>query len=96
MKLPGSLDSNRRLSSWIEIMPNGLIVLHTGKVEIGQGILTALRQMAADELCIALDQIEIVSATTSEGLDEAVTSGSRSIEESGLAIRHACAGVRSL
>ena len=96
MKLPGSLDSNRRLSSWVEVMPTGLIHLHTGKVEIGQGILTALRQMAADELCISLEQIEIISATTAEGLDEAVTSGSRSIQESGLAIRHACACVRSL
>ena len=96
MSLPGSLELNKRLSSWVEIVPKGIIKLHTGKVEIGQGILTALRQIAADELCITLEQIEIISATTSEGLDEAVTSGSRSVQESGLAIRHACACVRSL
>ena len=96
MTLPGSLELNRRLSSWIEIQTQGLIALHTGKVEIGQGILTAIRQMAADELGISLEQIEVISATTSEDLDEAVTSGSRSIQESGLAIRHACACIRSL
>ena len=96
MSLPGSLELNRNLSSWVEIVPKGFIKIHTGKVEIGQGILTALRQIAADELCITLEQIEIISATTSKGLDEAVTSGSRSVQESGLAIRHACACVRSL
>ena len=48
--LPGSLARNLRLSRWLSILPEGRVLLRTGKVEIGQGVLTALRQIAADEL----------------------------------------------
>ena len=46
VKLPGSLDTNRRLSSWIRIAPDGSVRIMPGKVEIGQGIVTALSQIA--------------------------------------------------
>ena len=48
-KLPGSLASNPRLGDWLRIESDSTVVASTGKVEIGQGILTALRQVIADE-----------------------------------------------
>ncbi len=94
--LPGSLKANSRLSQWIEITPNGRITIRTGKVEIGQGILTALSQIAADELDVALWRVGVRSASTDISPNEGVTSGSRSITESGLALRHVCAAARSI
>src|SRR5712672_3040983 len=49
-RLPGSLNNNRSLDAWLRIGADGAITLLTGKVEIGQGIGTALMQIAADEL----------------------------------------------
>src|SRR5215218_5823653 len=96
VKLPGSLASNPRLADWLRINANGTVTASTGKVEIGQGILTALRQVIADELDVAPERIELLTATTAHGPDEGITSGSRSIEESAVALRYACAEAREL
>src|SRR3954469_818550 len=96
IKLPGSLASNPRLADWLRINANGTVTASTGKVEIGQGILTALRQVVADELDVAPHRIELLTATTAHGPDEGITSGSRSIEESAVALRYACAEAREL
>ena len=92
--LPPSLAVNPQLSSWIAFADNGRVQIRSGKVEIGQGIRTALAQIAAEELCVALHMIEMVPTRTGLSPDEAVTSGSLSIQESGHAIRHLCADVR--
>jgi len=67
-----------------------------GKVEIGQGILTALVQMVAEELDIR--RVAHPPGTGEHGAepDEGITSGSRSIQDSGLALRHAAAEARDL
>ncbi|HEY4253055.1 MAG TPA: molybdopterin cofactor-binding domain-containing protein [Roseomonas sp.] len=95
-RLPGSLAANPRLSRWIRIHPEGHVTLRPGKVEIGQGILTALAQIAADELDVAPNRLRLVPASAPSSPDEGVTSGSRSIQDSGMAIRHVCAAVRGL
>ncbi len=95
-KLPGSLETNRRLDRWLRINSDGTVTVTPGKVEIGQGILTALVQMVAEELDISVSRIRLLPATTAQSPDEGVTSGSRSIQESGLALRHAAAEVRGL
>ncbi len=95
-KLPGSLDTNPRLERWLSINADGTVTLTTGKVEIGQGILTALIQMTAEELDIDVSRIRLKPASTAFSPDEGITSGSRSIQDSGLALRHAAAEVRDL
>ena len=95
-KLPGSLETNRRLDSWLRINRDGTVTVYTGKVEIGQGITTALTQVVADELDVAIERIRLKTAATVRGPDEGITSGSRSIEESAVALRYACAEVREL
>ena len=95
-KLPGSLETNRRLDDWLAINRDGTVTVYTGKVEIGQGITTALTQVVADELDVALESIRLETAATQRGPNEGITSGSRSIQESAVALRYACAEVREL
>lgn len=95
-KLPsvGSLQKYRALDAWLRIGTDGTVTVFTGKVEIGQGILTVIAQIAADELDIDLSRIRVVSGDTSNCPDEGWTAGSLSVEESGLAVRHAAAEAR--
>jgi CO/xanthine dehydrogenase Mo-binding subunit len=95
-RLPGSLNANRILSQWITFADAKRVTIHPGKVEIGQGILTALAQIAADELDVSFERVDVKAAATDESPDEGVTSGSRSVVDSGMAIRHACAAARSI
>lgn len=95
-KLPGSLNTNRRLNQWLRFNPDQTVTIYTGKVEIGQGIVTAMAQIAAEELDIALTRVRMVSGDTAQTPDEGQTSGSRSIDEGGSAMRYACAEARSL
>src|ERR1700746_512099 len=94
--LPFSLRNNRRLEGWIRLDPDDMVVVFTGKAELGQGILTALAQIAAEELDVELEKIRMVSADTSRGPDEQYTYGSQSVEQSGSAIRAASAETRGI
>src|SRR5258708_3969604 len=95
-KLPPSLAANPNLSSWIKISAEGHLVISPGKVEIGQGIVTALAQIAADELDVGFARVRMVRASTAGSPNEGVTSGSLSVQHSGRAIRFACAEIRKL
>jgi nicotinate dehydrogenase subunit B len=95
-KLPGSLETNRNLDQWLTINADGTVTLRPGKVEIGQGILTALVQIVAEELDVSLERIRLVTAATTLSPNEGITSGSRSIQESGIALRFAAAEAREL
>jgi CO/xanthine dehydrogenase Mo-binding subunit len=95
-RLPGSLNGNRLLSAWLRVNPNGTVTVFTGKVEFGQGIASALAQVAADELDVGYRRINMVTADTSLTPDEGFTAGSQSIEQSGTAIRFACAEARQM
>ena len=95
-RLPGSLQVNRRLAQWLTLRADGVVEVRSGKVEIGQGILTALAQIVACELDVALRRIHMIPASTATSPDEAVTSGSLSVQESGSALRFAAAEARAL
>ena len=95
-RLPGSLNTNRMLDGWLRINPNGTVTVFTGKCELGQGILTALAQIASDELDVAYERIEMVSADTARTPNEGMTAGSQSVENSGTALRFACAEARQI
>src|SRR3981189_110476 len=94
--LPPSLAANPNLSSWIKISAEGHVVVSPGKVEIGQGIVTALAQIAADELDVDIGRVRMIRASTAASPNEGVTSGSLSVQQSGRAIRQACAEVRQI
>jgi nicotinate dehydrogenase subunit B len=92
-QLPGSLSNNRMLDAWIRIDADGTATVFTGKVELGQGILTALAQIAAEELDLPLARVTMIPGDTGRTPNEGVTSGSQSIENSGTALRLAAAEV---
>jgi nicotinate dehydrogenase subunit B len=95
-KLRGSLANNRMLDAWLRINADGSATIFSGKVELGQGISTALAQIAAEELDLPLARISIICGDTAQTPDEGYTSGSQSIEYGGTAIRLACAEARAL
>ena len=95
-KLPPTLAANPRLDRWVSVNSDGTVTVRTGKVEIGQGIVSAMAQVAAEELDIDYSRIRMTPADTLLSPNEGSTSGSRSIEEGGGALRQACAEVRDV
>jgi CO/xanthine dehydrogenase Mo-binding subunit len=95
-KLPGSLDANPMLDSWIRIDAKGAITLFTGKAELGQGVKTALIQIAAEQLYVEPARISLITADTRRTPDEGYTAGSNSMKDSGTAIMNAAAQVREI
>ncbi len=89
-----SLETYPQIDNWITINEDRSISVFSGKVELGQGIATALAQIAAEELDVALQRIRLVMADTQRTPDEGGTTGSRSLETSGVAIRSAAAAAR--
>jgi CO/xanthine dehydrogenase Mo-binding subunit len=94
--LPSSLAANPRLAGWLDFARPGEVTIRTGKVEYGQGIWTALAQIAAEELQVDLIRIRVAPVSTSTSPDEGATSGSRSVQDSGSALRQVCAQARDL
>jgi nicotinate dehydrogenase subunit B len=94
--LPGSLAANPVLARWLDFGRDGEVTVRSGKVEYGQGIWTALTQVAAEELQVDLARVRMAPVSTSTSPDEGFTSGSRSVQDSGSALRQACAQAREL
>ena len=95
--LPAHVVANPRLGTWVTVGPDRLHVeVHVGKVELGQGIVTALAQIAADALALPLSRIRMIPAHTTHGPDQGLTAGSMSVSQTGPALRHVGAVVRAL
>jgi nicotinate dehydrogenase subunit B len=94
--LPASLQTNRRLSQWLSIHANGTVSVRSGKVELGQGIATALAQIVAQELDVDVQRIRMLPANTTHSPNEGMTSGSLSVQDSGSALRQVCAQARQI
>src|SRR4051812_22788674 len=94
--LPSDLKANPRLDRWVRFEPPGSVTILSGKVELGQGAVTAIAQIAAEELDVRLARVTMVAGDTSRSPDEGYTSGSQSMESGGAAMRVACAEVRKL
>jgi nicotinate dehydrogenase subunit B len=93
--LPPLLAANPRLDQWVRFLAPGRVTVSTGRVEIGQGVLTAMLQIAAEELEVAPERIELQSGDTDLTPNEGYTAGSQSIQFGGVALRLACAEVRA-
>src|SRR5881275_2187941 len=95
-KLPGALDKEPLLDAWLRIGADGRITVFTGKAELGQGIKTAILQIAAEQLAVDMNAIELVTADTALTPNEGYTAGSNSMKDSGTAILHAAAQAREI
>jgi CO/xanthine dehydrogenase Mo-binding subunit len=94
--LPGSLAANPGLGTWLRVDADGSVTLSPGKCELGQGIQTALAQIAAEELDVSFERVSVATVDTAVSPNEAYTNGSRSVEVSGAAVRAAAAEVRAI
>lgn len=94
--LPGPLNDNPSLDRWVAFPAPGKVTVFTGRVEFGQGVLTAMAQLAADELDVALARITVRSGDTELTPNEGYTAGSLSMQYGGVALRQACADARAL
>jgi len=94
--LPALLASNPRLDQWVGFPAPGCVTVSTGRVEIGQGVLTAMLQIAAEELDVAPERILLQTGDTDLTPNEGYTAGSQSIQFGGVALSMACAEVRAL
>ena len=94
--LPMLLQQNPRLDQWVGFSEAGKVLISTGRVEIGQGVVTAMRQIAAEELGVDPSRIVLQTGDTALTPNEGYTAGSQSIQFGGVALRLACAEVREL
>ena len=94
--LPADLAANPVLARWLDFSRNGEVTIRIGKVEYGQGIWTALAQVAAEELQVTLARVRVAPVSTSTSPNEGITAGSLSVQDSGSALRQACAQARDL
>ena len=93
--LPAVLTENPRLDRWLNFDAPGKVEISTGRVELGQGVLTAMAQIAAEELDVALERIVVLSGITELTPNEGYTAGSQSMQAGGIALRQACAEARA-
>lgn len=92
--LPGSLRGANRVNAWLKVLEDGRVMIFSGKVELGQGIRMAICQVAAEELDLELDQVEVHLAETDLTPDEGYTAGSGSVPNSAMSVRYAAAAAR--
>lgn len=92
--LPGSLRNTNNVNAWLQVLEDGRVMVFSGKVELGQGIRMAICQVAAEELDMELDQVEVHLAETGLTPDEGYTAGSNSVPQSAMSVRYAAATAR--
>src|SRR5690606_1890164 len=95
-KLPGDLEDYPMLSSWIRINADGTVTLMIGKVELGQGAVTAVAQVCAEELVVDLDRLHVISGDIFVSPDEGTTAGSQTMQNCASAVQQAAAEVRQI
>ena len=84
------------LNAYLKIGEDGIVTVFSGKIEMGQGNMTALAQMAAEELGVSLHSIHMIMGDTDLCPYDMGTFGSMSIRNYGPAIRSAAAEARAI
>ncbi len=83
-----------QLDSWLTIARDESITVYTGKVELGTGVSTALRQIVAEELDVPVSRIDWVQGDSERTVDQGRTVGSQSVKRGGAQLRRAAAEAR--
>ena len=91
---PALVDPNL-IDSWVAVQQSGRVTIYTGKVELGTGLRTSQMQIAADELDVPMNMIDLVMSDTWLTPDQGTTAGSQSIKTNFAgALRRGCAEAR--
>ena len=81
-------------NAYLRIGEDGRVALYSGKIEMGQGVITSLGQMLADELDVTLESVDMVMGDTDLCPWDMGTFGSMSTRFFGPAVRNAGAEAR--
>ena len=84
-----------QLDSWLTVRQDGMVTVMTGKVELGTGVSTALRQIVAEELDYPFEKINWIQGDTANTVDQAPTFGSQTIKRGGGQLRQAAAEAKA-
>jgi nicotinate dehydrogenase subunit B len=84
------------LNAYLKIGEDGRVTCYSGKIEMGQANTMALAQMAAEELEVPVDRVDMVMGDTRLCPWDGGTNGSRSIKYFGPALRAAGAEAREV
>jgi len=90
---PRPVDPNE-VDSFLAVNGDGSVTVYCGKVDLGQGLRIAMRQIACEELGISVDMIKYVEGDTALTPDQGRTSGSNGIQRGGMQLRRAAATAR--
>jgi CO/xanthine dehydrogenase Mo-binding subunit len=82
------------LDSWIAVLPDGSVTAFFGKMDMGQGVDTAIAQMVAEELDVSFERVSVVMGDTAFTCNQGGASGSTGIQLGGLTLRRAAAEAR--
>lgn len=91
---PGKTVALDQVDGFIAIDAKGMVTAYSGKVDLGTGVYTALKQMVAEELSVPLDKVTLITGDTMLTPDQGPTYGSLSIQRGGVQLRQAAATAR--
>lgn len=83
-------------NAFLHIAQDGMITMYTGKIEMGQGIITSLPVMMAEELNVPLNRVKIVMGDTALCPYDAGTWGSQTTQTFGPSMRAAAAEAKTV
>ena len=83
-----------QVDGFLGINADGSVLVYSGKVDLGTGVLTALTQIVAEELDVPMSHVTVVQGDTALTPDQGTTSGSFSIQNGGMQLRRAAATAR--
>jgi isoquinoline 1-oxidoreductase subunit beta len=83
-------------NAWVRITPDTQVTLILGKSEMGQGVMTSLPMILAEELCVDWKQVRIEQAPTNPAIYDHGTGGSGSIAGSWVPLRRVGAAAREM
>src|SRR5262245_62925297 len=82
------------VDSFLAIDKSGKVTVYSGKVDLGTGVSTALRQIVAEELDVPMTRIELIEGDTLLTPDQGTTWGSLTIQLGGMQLRQAAAAAQ--
>ena len=80
--------------AWIRVGSDGRATVVTAMQDIGTGTRTAMAQIAAEELGVPLDRVEVVLGDTARGPYASISAGSSTTPSMGPAVRAAAADAK--
>ena len=83
-----------QLDSYVRIGADGKVTAFFGKMDMGQGVDTAIAQIVADELDVSFERVGVLMSDTAYTVNQGGASGSTGIRSGAIPLRNAAAEAR--